>query len=192
MISGNLIDSHKDVFLKVFPELANINEPAEMQSSLKNNKPFGKDRPYFHLSGLMSFQNIYELAMGEPKGGYHPMQCLDCAGEHVAKAMVNLEEVLKGYDGKIFKEKPDHIPLLIGNIAEAEAQTAQLYEDIAQKARQIKLRIRNLDSKELRNAKDDLNALFYKVIARKHNENIKRIESASGVEGDCGCSKKKP
>jgi hypothetical protein len=161
-----------------------------MDVFFEENKPFGKDRPYFHLFDLMPLTQIYELAIGEPANGYHPMQCLDCATEHIAKAMVNLDEILKGYDGKIFKEQPDHVPLLLGNIAEAEAQTIRIHSDIAQKARALKLRIRDLDMTELRNAKAELNKLFWAIIDRKRGTSPKE-EIPPLPDKPCNCGKKK-
>jgi hypothetical protein len=189
-MDGHFIKEFKETFIKVFPELTGIDDPIKMGSFIEENKPLGKDRPYFYLLGLMPLGQIYELAMGEPVNGFHPMQCLDCAAEHVAKAMVNLDEILKGYDGKIFKEQPDHIPLLLGNIAEAEAQTVRIHSDIAQKVRALKLRIRELDMTELRNAKAELNTLFWAIIDRKRGASPKE-EISPLPDKPCNCGKKK-
>lgn len=189
VISKHIVEDNKKLIGEVFPLLKNFQET--FYDEFIKGIPWGEDFPYFKLLGLFEINTIYYLAFGEPKNGFHPLQCLDCAAEHIAKAMVNLDEVLKGYDGKIFKEQPDHVPMLIGNIAEAEAQTVRIHSDIAQKARAVKLKVRSLDSGELRNAKSELNTLFWTIIARiRGAESVKTIQISAPVENNCGCGGK--
>jgi hypothetical protein len=189
IISKHIVEDNKELIGEIFPSLKNFQET--FYDELIKGIPWGDSYPYFKLISLFDINTIYYLAFGEPKNGFHPLQCLDCAAEHVAKAMVNLDEALKGYDGKIFKEQPDHVPMLIGNIAEAEAQTVRIYSDIARKARALKLKIRSLDSGELRNAKSELNTLFWTIIARKRGaETVKTIQESISVKKPCGCGGK--
>lgn len=99
--------------------------------------------------------------------GVHPMQCLDCVIEHLAKAMVNCEEVAKGYDGKIFADKPSHIPMLIGNIAEAEVQCVIDYKELSDGIRETKLKTRAILGVDYSAIKQELNILFYKALEIK-------------------------
>jgi len=200
MISGHLIYEFKKEFFKVFPEMEDIEKtfPDEKERNDKLKQfiidgiPFGTDRTYFNLYKLISHYDLHTLAFGEPVGGYHPMQCLDCAAEHIAKAIVNLDEILKGYDGKIFKNKIDHIPLMIGNIAEAEAQTARIHDYLSQKIRALKLRLRDSRLKSLKDSKQELNKLFWALTARKRGVDIKRIEQQTkDPKNNCGCGKEK-
>jgi hypothetical protein len=45
-------------------------------------------------------------------------QCFDCAGKHIAKAMVLFDELQQGYE--------ENAPLIIGNLALAEDHTLYL------------------------------------------------------------------
>ena len=191
MISGDLIHQFKEKFFIVFPEMREIKKE-KLKQFLEDGIPFGLDRPYLHLHGLLDLYDMHTLAFGEPVGGYHPLQCLECAAEHIAKAMVNLDEVLKGYDGTI-ENKIDHLPLLIGNIAEAEAQTAQIHDDLSQRARAIKLRIRGMNIQALRGAKADLSKLYFQITATHRGVSTKRTERVNNdPKGDCGgCGKNK-
>ena len=203
MLSGRFVINFKENFLKVFPELKGIIEKeipegeedtrfGEIEKFFNDSKPFGRDRFYFNLFEILSLYEIHTLAFGEPVGGFHPMQCLDCASEHIAKAMINLDEVLKGYDGIKFigKDNPNHIPLLIGNLAEAEAQTAKIEEDISQAIRVEKIKVKTLIIKDLINAKDSLCKLYWKIKNRKRGGDTARGKTAAKKDKGCGCKKK--
>lgn len=107
--------------------------------------------------------------------GEHPLQCLDCVSGHISSAMVMCEEILKGYDGVIFADKPNHIPLLRGHIEQAEAQCARMFPELSSSIRNVKLQMSKLKEFNYKEALSSLNELFWKAEALKESEETLKV-----------------
>jgi hypothetical protein len=81
------------------------------------------------------FDPMAVKVQGMPSAGSPRPPCEDCFKEHIAKAVINLNESVIG-DGH-----PEFRWLAIGNLAEASAEILGLNKDLASEIRQIKLRM---------------------------------------------------
>jgi len=88
--------------------------------------------------------------------------CADCSRKHLAQAAILLQESIAGY--------PEHRWLAIGHVAEAEAEIAGLYPDVAQGLRA---------SRKAMESDKEVMPDFMAVVSE-----ISRRESESG---GCGC-----
>ncbi|OGV52010.1 MAG: hypothetical protein A2017_05565 [Lentisphaerae bacterium GWF2_44_16] len=102
--------------------------------------------------------------------GTHPMQCINCVSGHLASAMTFCSEIIKGYDGVIFADKPNHVPLMFGDIEHAERQCVKIFPALSEKIRQLKLKTQNLKTFNFSGALTELNNLFWETEELKNNE----------------------
>lgn len=59
--------------------------------------------------------------------------CIDCVRKHIAQALILLTESKLGH--------PEHKWLAVGHMAEAEAESVQMFPDFANKIRRFRLTI---------------------------------------------------
>jgi len=204
-ISGHILYDSKDKILKVFPELQELYESDISRDQMLIELPKAlfkiipdNIRDYSNLFGIFSeedikkmkgetpFTPIYEQikikkkcgCSSSPKKiirGGHPLQCLDCVSGHISSAMVICEEILKGYDGIVFVDKPNHIPLFRGHIEQAEAQCARMFPELSSSIRSVKLQMSKLKEFNYKEALSSLNELFWKAEALKESEETLKV-----------------
>jgi hypothetical protein len=194
------LSENPEGFLKVFSEIGFVLSETDVSKAIMRevNKgiPWGVNRPYFQVIREVTPEILEIIATG---ASAHPLNCLDCTMEHLARATVNMDEILKGYDGKTFADKPNHFPLAIGNLAEAEVHSIQEHSDITYNIRKIKFELRdwNGDMESFLVMQSRVFDVFWMVFRRRHSEvqvsantNIRTasLQNFRKIRG-CGCQK---
>ncbi len=135
------------------------------------------------VRGVLKTRILAELGAA-PAGGDKEInrhQCFSCALKHLASALVIASEIKTGYDNR------EYALYLLGNLAEAQEQTARRAPTLANRIRKVRLRIfGDGGTPELTpEAFDSLLALADDVRRVADGETAPRK-----IRKDCGCSKK--